>query len=85
MTSSRGNGKGGKGEEEMGRENGEVICFYARLGWRGRRGRDGLVVLRGSVGVFAHPLNGLVWVEPSIFLSAHFRGEPQEGKDLSCL
>lgn len=37
-------------------------------------GRDGLVILKGFEGVFAHPLNGLEGVEPSIFLSTHFRG-----------
>lgn len=37
-------------------------------------GGDGLVILKGFEGMFAHPLNGLKGLEASIFLSAHFGG-----------
>lgn len=45
---------------------------------------DGLVILKGFEGMFAHPLNGLKGLDASIFLSAHFRGESPRGLDQFC-
>lgn len=42
-------------------------------------GGDGLVILKGFEGMFAHPLNGLKRLEASIFLSARFKGEGKPG------
>lgn len=49
-------------------------------------GGDGLVILKGFEGMFAHPLNGLKWLDASIFLSTHFRGRKpkRNGPILPC-
>ena len=64
-----------EGGEE--RETGGGCLFFSlgelREGWSCRS-------VRVPGAVFAHPLNGFERVEPSIFLSSRFRGEPQEGR-----
>lgn len=50
------------------------VFFKGGVGWE-----EGPVILKGFKGMFAHLLNGLKWVEASIFLSTHLGEGSQEG------